>query len=203
MKIIQNALIVSFIVFLSGCHNQIMKIDLAKVESVGIINKFPNYPNYLNIGTTIFNNSSCIVEDITYKKFLTEEVEKHLQRKGFKVKHLLSEKSASNVDMIIEILPRSIYGIPNTKGYGFFHRSLLGISAKKKSYVALSLNQKKDGKEVFRLLSCIGEIMTNLPIDEMPLKWNELNESKKKELGIILKKDITKAVSMAFSKLGL
>jgi len=51
------------LVVLTGCASTLKPQDLKEVETVGVVNEFPEYPNFVTTGTTIFNNDYDAVKD--------------------------------------------------------------------------------------------------------------------------------------------
>lgn len=200
MKNLRVVFISLIIAILTACAGPLTKADIEKIKIIGILNNFPEKPNLTHVGTTVFTNEYEFVEDTTYKTFLTTTIENLLKNKGYKVVVLEKDDKSSKVDAVLVVTPRDVYSFPYTMGYGFYERSLFGLSFKK-SYVALNLTPTTNGED--RCITCYGESLTDLPLPEFKTKWNEIDENKKQELKIILNKDIEVAVNKAFSQTGL
>ena len=201
MKVIAHLLLVIVVFLLSACASTITKTDIAKIKVVGVVNNFPDSPKYTLVGTTVFNNDYDTINDTTFKSLVTNEVTTLLQNKGYQTIILSKGDAGNRIDMMIEILPRDLYNMPYTMGYGFYQRSMFGITANKISYTALNLIPVIQGSK--RCSACYGESITNLPMDVMPSKWSEIGQEKQVELKNLLKADIQKAVNKAFSGIGL
>ncbi|WP_036182620.1 hypothetical protein [Marinobacterium lacunae] len=201
MNAVSKGIIISCLVFLTACASPLTKKELETLRTVGVVNEFPEYPNFTNIGTTVFNNEYDEVNDSTLKQFVTNEVVSQINSRGYSAIEISDKVSDADVDLVMVIVPRDIYNMIDTYGYGFYQRSMFSANAFEKSYVALNLRLTTNGNS--RCDTCYGQSLTELPIDEMPAKWSELEDSKKKEFINILKQDIKSAVAIAFNKTGL
>ncbi len=61
-KFIKLALAIITLSLLGGCASTLKPTELQSVKTVGIINQFPDTPNFVTIGTTIFNNDSAQID---------------------------------------------------------------------------------------------------------------------------------------------
>lgn len=201
MQFLNKLLLVFALLTLAACATPLTKEELVNVKNVAIKNNFPQKPNFTNIGTTMFNNKYDSVDDESYKQVVTNELAMALKNKGYKVIDLSNGTPDSSADLIIEIIPRNVYDMIDTNGYGFYDRSFLSSSVYRKSYVALNLSPIFNGKD--KCDSCYGESLTDLPIEDMPDLWSDLDENLKIKFKEILKEDIKNAIGQAFSKTGL
>jgi hypothetical protein len=200
MNVVFKGLIIGSLILLTACASPLTKQELESIHTVGVVNGFPESPNFVNIGTTVFNNEYDEVSDPTLKGFVTNEVLSQIKLRGYSAE--ISENIADeNVDLVMVIVPREIYNMIGTYGYGFYQRSMFSVSVFEKSYIALNLRPTTKGSS--RCDTCYGQSMTDLPISEMPEKWSELEDSKQEEFIKILKQDIKNAVKVAFEKTGL
>ncbi|MCS0454560.1 hypothetical protein ND933_11120, partial [Vibrio diabolicus] len=78
------------LVVLTGCASTLKPQDLKEVETVGVVNEFPEYPNFVTTGTTIFNNDYDAVKDSSFSDLLVKTVKDYVEAKGMAVK-LISE----------------------------------------------------------------------------------------------------------------
>jgi len=200
MKIGINVIIISCLLLLTGCASPLTTKELEETHSVGVINEFPENPNFTIIGTTIFNNSHDEIKDPSIKKFISTDVISRLKSRGYTVTEISDQKFAKEFDLVVAIIPRDIYGMPATNGYGFYRKSALNIKAFEGTYVALNLMPKKNGWS--RCDTCFGKSMAGLTIDESSENWSKTNESDKVKIIEKLKHGIKIAVENAFKNTG-
>ena len=198
MNSFKSLAIAVLVLLISACATPLSQKDLDNIKTVGILNDFPDKPNFTNVGTTIFNNENDTVDDSSYKEFLTATIEDVLIKKGYKVTLLSDDKPHSHVDLVLKVIPRDVYNMPSTYGFGFYERSLLGGSLYRKSYVALNLSPMTNGES--RCNACYAESLTDLPVEEIPSLWNDLSDEMKLEFEKILKNDIVKTIDKVFPK---
>ncbi len=200
MKTGINLLIISCLILLTGCVSHLTTNELEEIRSVGVINEFPENPNLTIIGTTIFNNSHDEVKDPSIKKLISTEVISKIKSRGYTVTEISDQKLAKEFDLIIVIIPRDIYGMPATNGYGFYRRAMLNVKAFEGTYVALNLMPKKNGRS--RCDTCFGKSLTALTIAEPTEKWSEIDDSDKVKIIESLRHGIKIAVESAFENTG-
>lgn len=201
MSIVSKGIVIGSLALLTACAAPLTKTELESIRTVGVINEFPEYPNFTNIGTTLFNNDYDKVNDPALKEFLTNEVISQIESRGYSATAVADKESDVGFDLVMVIIPRDIYNMVDTYGYGFYQRSMFNVNSSAETYIALNLNPTTKGRS--RCDSCYGQSLSDLPIDDMPAKWSELEDSKKIEFVDILKQDIKKAVDIAFEKTGL
>ena len=201
MAVIHRITVAVLLALLTACATPLTKNDIENIRHVGVLNTFPDYPNYTIVGTTIFNNEYGKIEDPSLKSFITNELIEQLSSRGISAKEISDETKNSGVDLILVVVPRDIYNMIDTYGYGLYQRSMFGVKAFKKSYVAMNIRPTINGKS--RCDSCYGQSLTALPIDEMPEIWSDLDVAQQEQLIELLKKDIKNAVDIAFKKTGL
>lgn len=194
-------LIIIMLLSLTGCTSPLTKQDIEKIETIGVLNKFPDKPNFVNVGTTIFNNKSDTVNDASFKNYLTIVISKHLKERGYSVVELSKGMSISGIDLVLEVKPRGVYNMIDTDGYGFHDRSVLGKSISRTAYVALNLVPKTGGRS--RCESCYGQSLDVLPTLDMPDLWDELSDRDKEIFKRILNENIVNAIKIALPKTGL
>lgn len=194
-------LIAGIVMLLSACATPLTKGELEQIKRVGIVNNFPEHPSFTSIGTTLFNNTYDRAKDPTLKPFVTEHLATRLQERGFTVTEIDSENTDAGVDMVVIVIPRDIYNMVDTFGYGFYQRSMFGANAFRKSYTALNLEPRIKGKS--RCSACYGESLTDLPIDDMPEEWSSLSETQQQQFAESLRTDIRNAIDRALQKTGL
>ena len=200
MKTGINILIISCLLLLTGCASPLTTKELEETRSVGVINEFPENPNFTIIGTTIFNNSHDEVKDPSIKKLVSTEVISRIKSRGYTVTEISDQKFAKEFDLVVVIIPRDIYSMPATNGYGFYRRSMFNIKDFEGTYVALNLMPKKNGWS--RCDTCFGKSLTALTIDEPSEKWSEIDEADKVKIIEKLKHGIKIAVGNAFENTG-
>ena len=188
---------------LAGCAAPLTREELAEIERVGIVNSFPPHPNYTHIGTTIFNNSNELVEEGEYHTYLVEVLSELLRGRGYTPVPMAADAGADGqVDLVIEIIPRDVYEMVETYGYGFYQRSFLGAVAYTKSYVALNLRSTLGARSTCE--SCNGQSLSSLPVTgQLPRSWTALSAAQRQRFREILMTDIRRALEKAFAKIGL
>jgi PBP1b-binding outer membrane lipoprotein LpoB len=78
-------LMFTLIALLAGCSSMpLSKQQVNKVQSIAIINNFPQYPSYSSIGTTVFQNSYDKIINKNYQEELSSIFAKYLGQKGYK-----------------------------------------------------------------------------------------------------------------------
>lgn len=180
----------------TGCVHKPTAADFVGVKRIQIVNNLDKMPKYMVIGTTIFNNELHEANLPTIKDFTTDYLTKRLTRRGYQV-----VKKSQSADLILTIKPGSIYDLSQSEGYGYYERSLFGISGFSASYAALFLIPNKNGNDI--CIWCKGESFTELPINNMPDTWEELADFHKKKFADQLIKDLTTAMDEALKKTSL
>lgn len=201
MKVEGRFFLVIVTAMLTACTAPLTKQDLVSIKTIEIVNNFPDKPNFTNVGTTMFNNKYELVDDPSYKLFITNEIKSQLQKRGYIVIEASDSTAPSKPDLILEVIPRDIYDMIDTYGYGFYDRSVFNKSKYRKSYFALNLRPVTNGKS--RCDVCYGESLTDLPLEDMPDAWGSLSDNKKEEFKAILLKDIKKTIEIVLPKTGL
>jgi hypothetical protein len=186
--------------FISGCASTLKPTELQSVKTVGIINNFPDTPNFVTIGTTVFNNEYAQVNDTSFSKVLVDTVIKRLEARGFTVE-LTSENQRKNYDMIIELIPRDVYAVPGTYGYGVNQRSAFGNTMQANTYVALNIAPFIRGKK--KCSACYLQKLMPIEIEELPPTWEELSESDKQLVSDSLTKNIKMTINEIMAQTGL
>ncbi|MBT0082624.1 hypothetical protein [Vibrio alginolyticus] len=160
-------------VVLTGCASTLKPQDLKEVETVGVVNEFPEYPNFVTTGTTIFNNDYDAVKDSSFSDLLVKTVKDYVEAKGMAVK-LISESEIGDVDMAIKLVPRDIYGVSNTFGYGVHQQSIFGKRMGAITYVSLNVVPYIDGDS--KCSTCYLKGVKVLDIEELPAQFSLLSQ---------------------------
>jgi hypothetical protein len=203
-KISRTFFAVVTLVLVTGCAAPMSKNELVAVKKIGIINGFPENPNYLKIGTTVFQNNTENIDSLRYKDLVSNQVEGYLKEKGYQPVEVKDKASleSGEVDMVIEIVPRDALSKPYTNGYGFFQRSFFGSKTPASSYVALNLvPSKKNSVNLFS--AYYKENFQELGIVELPDKWGDLSEKQKEVFTENLKNNIQTTIRALIVTLGL
>ncbi len=199
-KIIKLAITILTLSFLGGCASTLKPTELQSVKTVGIINQFPDTPNFVTIGTTIFNNEYAQVNDPIFSKLLTDSVINRLKNKGFQVQ-LIEEAQRQKYDMIIELIPRDVYATPGTYGYGVNQRSAFGNAMQANTYVALNIAPYINGKK--KCSACYLQKLMPINIEELPATWDELSDADKQHVSEVLSKNIESSINEILMQTGL
>jgi hypothetical protein len=203
MKNNKMFLLIFTLVLLAGCASPLTNTQRGTIKTIAVINQFPRHPNYAIIGTTVFNNKYDEVKDGDYFKYVSNITVEYLAKNGYTTTIVNGEQKGldKKYDLVLTLIPRDIYEMPGTNGYGVNQRSFLGVSSKPKVYVALNISPKLHG-------SVTGNAYYNfalepLSFEELPTKWGNLSASQKREVDIKLKRNIKKAITELMGKLGI
>ncbi len=170
----------------------------------GVINQFPDYPNYLKEKTLVAMHQTTIIESLFVKDQLTRIVEKFLIAKKYRVIEVDSKDALKDgrADMVIEIVPRNVFKTEGTFGYGFADRNfLLGlIKNKPHSYVAMELIlTRKNSRRTITTKK--EERFSEIGIDSMPDQWTQLTKDEKKRFEENLLENMAKTADILLSRL--
>lgn len=199
-KFLKLTIIILTLSFLGGCASTLKPIELQSVKTVGIINQFPDTPNFVTIGTTIFNNEYAQVNEPLFSKTLTDSVINRLKTKGFQ-SQVIDETQRKKYDMVIELIPRDVYATPGTYGYGVNQRSAFGNTMQANTYVALNIVPYIHGKR--KCSACYLQKLMPINIEKLPATWDELSETDKKYVSEVLSKNIESAINEILMQAGL
>jgi hypothetical protein len=202
----REAVIASLLLFgivLGGCAPQLTQPELDTVETVTIINSFPERPNFTIVRTTIFNNQLGEFGDGKYFEELNSVTKNALVKRGYRENEVVQkrEEMTQDSDMVLTLVPRDIYQWPETNGYGAYQRTFFGIKNKPVVYVALNIHPEIHGK--LKGSAYFHSVITELTIDELPEGWELLAEKEKKEVDTKLSDSIDQAVSELLGKIGI
>ena len=195
--------VTALILLCTACSAPLTKSQLDTAKTAGIVNNFPKEPTFNVIGTTVFNNEYRTITDASFHNKVTEIVTKRLESKGFTVTSLEQgeEINKNKVDLLIEIIPRDMYQVPGTYGYGVNQRSFLGKKASPVVYVALNISPYLHGESkgsAFYLQKA-----ERLSFDDLTGNWDDLSTQKKEEIIIRLNSMIEKTITELLSKVGI
>ena len=205
MKLMYRLITSILIIFITACATPITKEQLNNIKTIGLVNSFPENPNYLSIGLTIFENETSSLNSLSFKQYLTDISSSYLKDKGYKVSiyenRELAEKA--NLDMVIELLPRDAYQKPGTYGYGFYQRTLFGANVSNaQSYVALNISpESKYFSNAFA--AYYKENFDNIHLDALPEKWDNIPTDDRNKMIDNLKNNINKTVLGLIQEFGL
>ncbi len=200
MNKIKVFLIIWMVLFISACATKIKPDELSAVKTVGVLNHFPEKPNFVTIGTTIFNNDYSSVNDIQFFNNLNETVVNYLVSKGFKAQ-VIKEHQRNDFDMVIELIPRDVYAMPGTFGVGVNQRSMFGNAMQANTYVALNIEPHIMGKS--KCSACYLQKLLPLDIEKLPPSWEELTDTQKSHVTEVLNKNIEQSVRVLLAATGL
>ena len=196
--------------FLFGCAGTLQTREPGSIKNVAVVNSFPEQFNYVEIGTTIFNNEYQDVASIhSLKPLITDLLVRHLKDGGYQVTVLEGKENIRNpnYDLVIDIYPSNSYGMEDTLGYGVYSRSLLGKQTQFKTYVFVGLAPRIDGTRFSGVGSgggIRGESTTDLEgIIDYKQKWSELGEDDQEIIINKLKANIHDSMQQAIPSLGI
>lgn len=172
----------------------------------GVLNSFPDHPNYLKNKTLVAMNKSDVISTLSLKPQFTEAVTLFLKDKGYQVKEVDSKTALKEgqVDMLIEIVPREAYKMEGMKAYGFSDRKiLLGlVNQPPRSYVAMHLEMSRaNSKRIIKTKR--EERFSDLGIDTMPDTWEELTQEGKLSFEGNLRANMEKIIYILMSRLDI
>lgn len=195
-------LIVSIALLCVSCATPMKQSDVEKIKTVGVINQFPEYPNFVSVGTTIFNNDYDKIEDHQFHAFVSQVVLDYLKAKGLIAREIADNAEAkNNVDLVLFLIPRDVYQVPETFGYGVNQRSFLGALGPANTYVALNIGPYLHGERMGNAF--YRENLSKLPVEQLPIKYSSLSADQKKYIEDDLKKNIQESVTELLKKVGL
>lgn len=205
MKLMYRLITSLLILTITACATPITKEQLNNIKTVGLINSFPENPNYLSIGLTIFENETSNLDALSFKQYLTDISSSYLKKQGLNVSTFRDRESAekANLDMVIELLPRDAYQKPGTYGYGFYQRTLFGAKVgNAQSYVALNLSpESRYFSSAFS--AYYKENFDNIHLKALPENWDKIPEADRSKMIDNLKNNIDKTVIGLFKEFGL
>ena len=193
-------LVTILVSLLSACATKIKQQELLTVKTVGVINKFPAYPNFVTIGTTIFNNEYADIKDPQFGNLLVETVLEYVKARGFSVK-LINESERNLYDMVLELIPRDVYATPGTYGFGVNQRSMFGNPMQANTYVALNIGPYIRGKK--KCSACYLQKLKPIPIEELPATWGELSEPNRVIITKTLRANIKESLDEILNTVGI
>ena len=186
--------------FMGGCASTLKPTELQSVKSVGIINQFPDTPNFVTIGTTLFNNESAQINEPRFASLLTDSVINRLKTKGFQPQ-VIDESQREKYDMVIELVPRDVYATAGTYGFGVNQRSAFGNATQANTYVALNVRPYIDGKK--KCSTCYLQNLMPINIEKLPATWDELSEADKDHVSEVLSTNIKYSINEILMQAGL
>ncbi|CAC9649936.1 hypothetical protein [uncultured Gammaproteobacteria bacterium] len=197
-------LMFTLIALLAGCSSMpLSKQQVNKVQSIAIINNFPQYPSYSSIGTTVFQNSYDKIINKNYQEELSSIFAKYLGQKGYKnvAVYNKTKKYKGEVDLVITLEPSGLNrpAAPNNAGYGIYQRSFFGIQDKASTYIEMNaLIKLKSGEE----FNTHFHDFSPVSFKDLPKKWDYLSNSQKNEIESKIKQNMKKSIN-AMRDLGL
>jgi hypothetical protein len=199
-KIIKLLLLTFISTLFVGCASTLKPQELQSVRTVGVINNFPATPNFVTIGTTIFNNEYARIDDPQFSSTLTNTVINYISSKGYKVA-LIKEDQKSDFDMVIELIPRDVYSVPGTFGFGVNQRSMFGNAMQANTYVALNISPSIKG--VDKCNACYLQKLIPIDIDNLPPAWKDLTEQQKSHIAEVLNNNIKASLEELLIQVGI
>jgi hypothetical protein len=195
--------ITALILLCTACSAPLTKTQLESANTAGVVNNFPKEPTFNVIGTTVFNNEYASITDSSFHNKVTEIVTKRLESRGFNVTTFEQddEDNKSKVDLLIKIIPREVYQIPGTYGFGVNQRSFLGKKASPVVYVALNISPYLHGESkgnAFYLQN-----LEQLTFDDLAESWDSLPTDKKEEIITTLNTKIESTINELLNNVGI
>lgn len=126
----------------------------------------------------------------------------YLKAKGLIAREIADNAEAkNNVDLVLFLIPRDVYQVPETFGYGVNQRSFLGALGPANTYVALNIGPYLHGERMGNAF--YRENLSKLPVEQLPIKYSSLSADQKKYIEDDLKKNIQESVTELLKKVGL
>ena len=187
-----------------GCGTSGIDDTSLKSINFGVVNQFPDHPNYLKEKTLTTMQQNMTIGSLSVKGQLTRVVEEFLIAKGYRVIEVESKEALKDgrADMVIEIVPRQVSKREGTFGYGFSDRKfLLGlINTKPNSYVYMQLTLSR--KNSMRVITTNREErFSDIGVDTMPREWTKLTDAEKKRFEENLQANMAKTLGLLLSRL--
>lgn len=199
---IRDLLIASIALLCVSCATPMKQSEVEKIKTVGVINQFPEYPNFVSVGTTIFNNDYDKIEDHQFHAYVSQVVLDYLKSKGLGAREITdSAEAKNNVDLVLYLIPRDVYQVPETFGFGVNQRSFLGVLGPANTYVALNISPYLHGERMGSAF--YRENLSKLQIEQLPGKYSSLTVDQKKHVEGDLKKNIQESITELLKKVGL
>ncbi len=177
----------------------------ASITTVGILNEFPDRPNYIKKRTFVFRHQRSGFEENRFKDVLTRSASEFLVSKKYKVIEVddMTALKDGRADLIIQIQPLDISKQEDTLGYGFYDRKFLEVLVKfpARSYICMNVNLHQKGKAAIKRTGR-QESFRKLPFERMPDTQNQLTDDQKKEMSQNLEKNIRDTVFKVLPMLG-
>lgn len=187
---------------LASCATPMRQSSLETVRVVGVVNQFPRYPNFVSIGTTIFNNEYDVVEDERFRESVSKVVLDYVKTKGFDAREISNDPEATKkVDLVLYLIPRDAYQRTGTFGFGVYQRSLFGMRAPASAYVALNIRPVLRGENMGSAF--YRENFSKLQIEQLPEKWASLTDDQKKHVQEVLSNNIQETVLGLVKQVGI
>ena len=194
-----------FLFSMCACAPAVTRHDASNLTG-GILNEFPDTPNYIKKRTFVFRHKVACYGTDGFKNILTQSAKEYLISKGYKVINVENKTALKEgrADMIVQILPMDIFKHDGTLGYGFYDRKFLEILMKQpaRSYICLHMNLiRKDRTKVVR--TGRQENFSKLIVKELPDSPDQLTENERKEISLNLENNIRKTIFRVLPMLGL
>lgn len=194
-----------FLFFMFACAPAVSRHDASNL-TVGILNNFPDTPNYIKQRTFVFRHQVTDYGTDKFKNMVTQSAKDYLLSKGYKV-IIVEDKTAlkeGRADMIVQIQPMDIFKHDGTLGYGFYDRRILEVLVKQpaRSYICLNMNLiRKDHFKIVR--TGRQENFSKLIVKELPKSPDQLTEDQRKEMSLNLTNNIRETIFRVLPMLGL
>lgn len=170
----------------------------------GVLNSFPDHPNYLKNKILVAKNKTSAIETLSLKFQFSEVVTQFLTDKGYQVIEVDSKTALKEgqVDMLIEIVPRQVHKMEGMMAYGFSDRKgLLGlVNQSPRSYVAMHLELSRGNSKRINKTNR-EERFSDLGTDTMPDTWDELTQEDKQKFEDNLRENMGKITYILMSRL--
>ncbi len=189
---------------LIACAATLTKQQMASIQTVTVVNHFPDFPTLADVSVSLAPSSHPTINDHAFRNYLSQQLVNRLQQRGYQV--VIADSSGASgqqeaAELLVEIMPDTVEELLESDAYGFYHRSLLGLTGFTSSYISLTLVTTLNGQQICS--DCRGESVTTLDIHALPDNWIELGRADKQALQQALYRDIEQAVDQAFAQTGL
>lgn len=176
------------------------------VKVVGVLNSFPQTPNYIKKETFVFRHRRSTLDHMQFKDVITKTALDYYAAKGYKAVAVSGTNAVKDgrVDYLVQIRPMNIYKHDGTLGYGFYDRRILKVLIRQpaRSYVCLNALLRQKGRLTLKQTGR-QENFSRLGLAELPDSPDALTESQVKDLAQNLEKNIRDTVLRVLPMLGV
>lgn len=204
-------------VLLASCASSYTGSDIDRIETVGILNLFPDKPTYSKVGMTYHDIGEADLPGM--KDYLSQSFVTYLEQ-GKVATKVVSGRDAltrGEVGMILEIHPRKrepreegdafrySEELPDegTNGYGFYNKSMMFLQKGPEAYVSMEVRPlEMRGDEIEEMTPRGESNRYKLSMGELPNGWRRVKEHEVEEMKAALERAIDETVEELLGGMG-